>query len=410
MTDIITTTEALVSLVEDLRRHTTIAIDTEADSFFHYVDKLCLVQIAHGDRIALIDPLALPPDGLLPLGEVLADPGIRKIFHAADYDLYVLQKYGGLKIRNLFDTMISAQLLGYRAVGLAALVQQHFDVELAKDQQRTDWSRRPLRPAQLDYAAADVRYLSGLADLLENDLRERGRLAWAQAEFAALEDKVWPEREFDSEGYLRIKGARQLPPRARAILRELFLMRDARARERDRPPFKVLGNGTLMDLAQRPPRSKRSLAERRGITELVIRRLGNDILDAIERGSEAEIDGQPEPKPAGPVRRRLDRRAEQRLEGLKRWRAHRAKELDLDPGVFCPNAALEEIAASAPAAADDLATLGPVKSWWVDAFGEEVLEELASIPITEEEKPRPPRPGRSGRSGRRGRSRKLAAT
>jgi ribonuclease D len=403
MTDIITTTEALVSLVEELRRHTTIGVDTEADSFFHYVDKLCLVQVAHGDRISLIDPLALPPDGLTPLGEVLADPSIRKIFHAADYDIYVLQKYGGLKIRNLFDTMISAQLLGYRAVGLAALVQQHFDVELAKDQQRTDWSRRPLRPAQLDYAAADVRYLAELATLLETDLRERGRLVWAQAEFVALEDKVWPDREFDPEGYLRIKGARQLPPRARAILKELFLVRDARARERDRPPFKVLGNGTLMDLAQRPPRSKRSLAERRGITELVIRRLGNDILDAIERGHDAEIEGQPEPRPTAPVRRRLDRRAEQRLEGLKKWRAHRAKELDLDPGVFCPNAALEEIAATAPSTIGELAALGPVKTWWADAFGEEVLEELAKIPVTaEEEKPRPARSGRSGRS-RRGR-------
>jgi len=382
--ELVTTPEALEELVKQLRRQRVIAIDSEADSFFHYVDKLCLLQFGYKGGIALVDPLELPAGALSLLDPVLSDPKIRKVLHAADYDLFVLQRYGGgLKLRNIFDTMISAQLLGYRAVGLAALVSEHFGVELAKDQQRTDWSRRPLRAAQLEYAAADVRYLIELSGLLEGALKEKKRIRWAQAEFAALEEKVWPEREFDEDGYMRIKGAKQLSGRGRAILKQLYLLRDKRARERDRPPFKVLGNGTLLDLAQKPPRSKRALNTRRGITDLVVRRMGSELLEAIERGTQAPEEALPDPRRSGTGRRRLDRRAEQRLEKLKNWRAKRSRELELDPGVFCPNAALEEIAWAHPKCDADLGKLSNLKSWWVEDFGEEAVALTRSVESSE---------------------------
>jgi len=392
---LIQTAEEVEELGQRLRRERVIAVDTEADSFFHYFDKLCLIQIAFKDEIFLVDPLALPPQGLAPLAPVFADPNIRKLFHAADYDLYVLQRYGSFAVRNLFDTMISAQLLGYRSVGLAALVEKHYGVQLSKDQQRTDWSRRPLREQQLEYAASDVRYLVDLATLLEKELKSAKRLTWAEAEFRSLEGKVWPEREFDPDGYLRIKGARQLSPLGRNVLRELFLMRDKRAREKDRPPFKVLGNGTLLDLAEDPPRTKRALANHRGITDLVVRRFGGDILEAITRGVEAPEDSGQAAKPAPTNRRRLDRRAEHRLERLKSWRATRSKELDLDPGVFCANAALEEIAAARPRNLDDLQKLDHVKSWWIEGFGEEVL----SLESQAEKEPRAQQPQSSSGAG-----------
>ena len=363
-------------LARRLGRERVIAVDTEADSFYHYNDKLCLVQIGYRGGIALVDPLLLPPKGLQPLAPIFADPNVRKILHAAEYDLYVLNRYGGFGIRNLFDTMTSAQLLGYPAVGLAALVERHFGVQLSKDQQRTDWSRRPLRKAQVEYAASDVRYLVELTAILEKELRAKKRLEWAQEEFRSLEEKEWPEREFDAAGYMRIKGSKKLSPRGLAVLREVFLMRDARARELDRPPFKVLGNGTLLELAQKPPRSKRALSGRKGVTDLVVRRLGQEVLDAVARGLEGPEQETPEKKPSGAPRRRLDRRAEARLDRLKRWRARRAKELGMDPGVFCPNVTLEEVAWANPATADDLLELGPVKGWWARSFGEEVIETL----------------------------------
>ena len=404
----IETVAEVEELAAKLALEKVIAVDTEADSFFHYFDKLCLVQISASCGTFLIDPLAVPARAFDALAPVLADPAIRKVFHAAEYDLFVLNRHSGIRVRNLFDTMISAQLLGYPAVGYGALVERHFDVRLSKDQQRTDWSRRPLRDVQIEYAAADVRYLGELSQILERELAALGRLTWAQAEFGSLEQRIWPEREFDQQGYLRIKGARKLSPRGLAVLRELFLLRDKRAREGDRPPFKVMGNGTLLDLAQNPPLSRRALAKRRGITDLVLRRLGQELVDAVQRGLEGPEHPPLERKPQHNGRRRLDRRGEARLEELKRWRALRARELGLDPGVFCPNASLEEIAAAQPRSIEELRALGPVKSWWAEHFGGELLRllhEAEARAVTEEQRPpshghpHPSPPGAPGNPG-----------
>jgi ribonuclease D len=366
-------TAGVARLAGELAREKAIAVDTEADSFFHYFDKLCLVQIATPNGVFLVDPLKLPPDGLAPLGPVFTDPKIRKVFHAAEYDLFVLGRHCGIRVQGLFDTMISAQLLGYPGVGLGALVERHFGIRISKDQQRTDWSRRPLKSAQIEYAAADVLYLLELARLIEAELRDAGRLAWAGEEFRALEARTWPEREFDEQGYLKIKGANRLSPRELAVLRELYLMRDRRARAADRPPFKILGNGTLLELAQNPSSSRRTLAKRKGITDLVLRRMGQEISEAIERGSSGPEHPAPERRSNGSGRRRLDRRGDVRLEHLKRWRAVRARELGLDPGVFCPNTTLEAIAWADPADTAALGAIDAVKSWWAQAFGAEVL-------------------------------------
>jgi ribonuclease D len=364
----------LRALARDLLREKVIAVDTEADSFYHYFDKTCLVQIGTSRGIYLIDPLALGgPAELAPLAPVFAAKKIRKIFHAAEYDLFVLKRDCSFEFENLFDTMISAQLLGYPAVGLQALAKRHFGVSLPKDEQRSDWSSRPLREQQLVYAAADVTYLAQLAEKLEAELREAGRLEWAQQEFEALIRRTWPVREFDGIGYLRIKGAKALDATSLAVLRELYLMRDKRAREVDRPPFKVLGNRTLMEIAERKPASQGELAEMKGVTDLILRRLGREILVAVARGQRAPH----EPlRRIGAARRRMDRRTERRLNELKRWREKRAKELRLDPGVLCPNSGLEAIAWRDPATAADLAELPECKKWFVAEFGAELVTAL----------------------------------
>jgi ribonuclease D len=364
----------LRALARELLREKEIAVDTEADSFYHYFDKTCLVQIGTSNGIYLIDPLALGgPAELAPLGPVFASKKIRKVFHAAEYDLFVLKRDCSFEFENLFDTMISAQLLGYPAVGLAALAKRHFDVSLPKDEQRSDWSSRPLREMQLIYAAADVTYLVRLADVLEKELVAAGRLEWAKQEFEALIRRTWPVREFDGAGYLRIKGSKALDPTSLSVLRELYLMRDNRAREVDRPPFKVLGNRTLMEIAQIKPASMGELAEIKGATELILRRLGREILAAVTRGARA---------PHEPLRRiangrrRMDRRTERRVERLKNWRQKRAKELSLDPGVLCPNSGLEAIAFCDPAKTADLEALPELKKWFVSAFGAEIVSTL----------------------------------
>ena len=373
----------LEALAQELLSKKVVAIDTEADSFYHYFDKTCLVQIATRHQTYLVDPLALGgPAALAPLAPVLASPDIRKIFHAAEYDIYVLKRDCQFRFANLFDTMVSAQLLGYPSIGLAALAERHFGVSLPKDEQRSDWSMRPLRDSQLTYAAADVTYLIPLAEKLERELKQAKRHAWAQEEFETLTQRKWPEREFDKLGYLRIKGAKTLEPRALSVLRELYLVRDKRAREIDRPPFKVLSNRAILEIAQQQPSSEKRLGEIKGVTDLILRRFGREILGAVDRG--AKRNHGPIPKGlnrlngGGNSRRRMDRGTERRLSQLKRWRTQRAKELCLDPGVMCPNSALEAIAWLNPRDGSELANLSEVKGWFARSFADEVTEALRS--------------------------------
>ena len=370
--ELIETRADLETLAQDLLGEKVIAVDTEADSFYHYYDKTCLVQIGTRRQIFLIDPLALGgPSELQSLAPVFASPDIRKVFHAAEYDIFVLKRDCSFAFANLFDTMISAQLLGYSSVGLSSIARRHFDVNLPKDEQRSDWSRRPLTRQQLSYAAADVLYLLPLADLLWRELRDAKRHRWAVEEFEAVCRRRWPDREFDEIGYLRIKGARKLDPKSLSVLRELYLVRDRRARDMDRPPFKVLGNRTLIEIAERRPKKMSELAEIKGITDLLLRRLGREVLAAVRDGRRAEHGPIPRLAPSG--RRRMDRNADRRLVQLKRWRAERAQQLKLDPGVLCPNSALEAIAWRAPTAAKDLEELPELKGWFVREFGSEVV-------------------------------------
>ncbi len=361
------------SLAQELLQESVVAFDTEADSFYHYFDKTCLVQIATRQQIYLLDPLRDEGhDMLAPLGPVFDSPSVRTIFHAAEYDLYVLKRDCRFNFANLFDTMISAQLLGYGAIGLAALAERHFDVRLPKDEQRSDWSMRPLRESQLGYAAADVAYLIPLAERLERELEQASRLEWAQEEFKLLTQREWPEREFDKLGYLKIKGARKLDSDALAVLRELYWVRDKRARDLDRPPFKVLGNRTLLELAAAKPDRLETLSDIKGITDLIVRRFGRDILAAVKRGEKKTHGPIPKTTSATP-RRRMDRRAERRVATLKRWRTDRSKELGLDPGVLCPNSSLEAIAIAHPKDVERLDEIPELKHWFRANFGNEVV-------------------------------------
>lgn len=373
----------LEALVQELLQEDVVAFDTEADSFYHYFDKTCLVQVATRRAIYLIDPLALGgPAELAPLGVLFAAPHVQKIFHAAEYDIYVLKRDCGFKFTNLFDTMVSAQLLGYPSIGLAALAQRHHDVSLPKDEQRSDWSVRPLTPSQLSYAAADVAFLIPLAETLAAELAAAGRRAWADEEFEALTRREWPDRHFDELGYLKIKGARGMEKTALAVLRELYWLRDARAREIDRPPFKVLGNRVLLEIAERQPGSPEELGGIKGVTDLILRRLGRDVLAAVARGKKKGHG--PIPRVEGGGRRRMDRPTERRLVALKRWRARRASELRLDPGVLCPNAALEAVAGKNPSALEELTRVAELKPWFLREFGAELLTELRADRDAEE--------------------------
>ncbi|HEU4524385.1 MAG TPA: ribonuclease D [Gemmatimonadales bacterium] len=376
---LIQTGTELAALAARLRSEPLLAVDTEAASFHRYVDRVYLLQISSREETAVVDPLATA--GLDPIGELLADPAIEIIFHDADYDLRLLNREYGYTAHTLFDTRIAAQLLNEPGVGLAALLEKHLGVRLDKRFQRADWSARPLSPEMLDYAASDTRYLPQLRDILRQRLEERGRLGWAQEEFALLEDIRPTPADQAEPGWLRLKGAKALRGRELAILRELWEWRESAARRADRATFRILNNDPMLTMAKSPPTDLAALKAIPGVSSDQAERRGRDLLAAIRRGLEL-----PEgdlPRLTRPPRRVPDLAYEERLERLKAARNRLAQEHDLAPGVVCPNGTLEAIARLDPKTTADLAGVTELRRWQLREFGGELLQALRATPAQE---------------------------
>jgi ribonuclease D len=271
---------ALAALLDRLRAEAVIAVDTESNSFHVYRERVCLLQISTRAEDFVVDPLAVD---VAPLGPVLRD-GRVTVLHGADYDVRCLKRAYGWALPGLFDTMAAARRLGRAGLGLSALVESHFGVRLSKANQRSDWGRRPLTREQIAYAALDTHFLLPLHDLLAGELAQRGALDEARREFDRIAAAEPRERVFDGEGWRRLKGARDLDPEGRRVLAALWLAREEQARASDRPPFKVLAEPTMVEVARRRPRTAAELESVPGVTPSVMRRLGGAVLSAIAAG------------------------------------------------------------------------------------------------------------------------------
>jgi ribonuclease D len=369
---LVSTAEGFSRAMQRLRQAPRLAVDIEADSLYHYYEKVCLIQVSTDADTYILDPLAV--HGVGELGPLMRDASVEKVFHAAGYDIYCLRRDYGFSFANIFDTHIAAQLLGCRFLGLNVLMDQFLGILHSKRRQRDDWSRRPLAAEQLEYAAMDTRHLLRLRDSLEAELRRKGRLSWAREEFEAAAAAERSDREFDPQGFRRIKGSGDLPTEHLAVLRALYLLRDKTARLLDVPPFKVINNSVLLDLARRPPRSQREIFGRKGISYRIARKFSSEILRTI---AEAKRQG-PRPVEAPPPSnwKPPDREARRRLEALKTWRHAAAERLDLHVGVVFPANLLENLASAPPGDLEGLAGLPGMRQWRVREFGEEVLRLL----------------------------------
>jgi ribonuclease D len=362
----------LERLFERIKGEPLIAVDTEAASFHRFLDRIYLVQISSRRETAVVDPLAVT--SLAPLSSMLADPKVEVIFHDADYDLRLLDLEHGFHATNLFDTRVAAQLLNEPGVGLAALLEKYLNVRLDKRYQRADWSARPLSPEMLEYAAADTRYLPELRDLLREQLRARGRLEWAEEEFSLLTGVRWTGPASDEPGYLRLKGAKALPGRALAILRELFQWREESAKRSDKAAFRILNNEPMLGMAQSPPTDLAALKAVRGIGQEQAERRGREILAAVQRG--LDVPESDLPRIARPSRRPSDPAYEARMERLKAERNLLATKYDLAPGVLCPNGTLEAIARLNPATVEQMAEIPELRRWQLREIGGNLLAAL----------------------------------
>jgi ribonuclease D len=369
---LIRTQPELEALFGRLRGAPLLAVDTEAASFHRFTDRVYLLQISSREETAVVDPLAV--ESLSPLGEVLADPSVETVFHDADYDLRLLDREYGYHAAGLFDTRIAAQLLNEPGVGLAALLEKYLGVRLDKRFQRADWSARPLSPAMLEYAAADTRHLPALRDILRSQLEARGRLAWAQEEFALVGAVHWNPGNGEP-GYLRLKGAKALKGRELAILRELFEWRESVAQRTDRATFRILNNEPMLAMARTPPADLPALKGIPGIGPDQAERRGREILDAVRRGlatPESEW-----PCVERPPRRTYDPAFEARFERLKAARNQLAATLDLAPGVLCPNGTLEAIARVKAQTLEELAAVPDLREWQRREIGPALLRAAA---------------------------------
>jgi ribonuclease D len=375
---LIRTAEELAELARRLAGEPLLAVDTEAASFHRYQDRVYLLQVSSRAETAVVDPIAVGT--LAPLAEPLSNRTIEIVFHDADYDLRLLDREYGFRATNLFDTRIAAQFLNEPGIGLAALLEKHFGLKLDKRFQRADWSARPLSPAMLEYAAADTRHLPALRDILREQLRERGRLAWAEEEFGLLEQIRGAAAEGAEPGWLRLKGAKALRPRELAVLRELWEWREGVARRADRATFRVLNNEPMLLMARQPPADLAALRAVPGIGGAQLERFGSEILAAVRRGM--ELPDRDLPRVERAPRRPPDPAFEARLERLKSARNQLAGRYDLAPGVLCPNGTLEAIARVHPRNREELATIPELRRWQLDELGDELLravnEPLAS--------------------------------
>jgi ribonuclease D len=350
-----------------------LALDTEGASFHRFLDRIYLLQISTREESAIIDPLPIGTPAKL--GQLLESKKVEVVFHDADYDLRLLHQDYGWHATNIFDTRVASQLLGIKSFGLAALLDQFFQVKLDKKHQRADWSMRPLTPDMLLYAAQDTRYLLQLKDQMKAELKGRGRMHWAEEEFARLEGTRW-DAEDSMEGFLRIKGARDLSRRELAVLREVANWRDTVAGQLDRATFRVMGNEVLLELSRTAPKSTSELGAIKGMPKGIMDRAGADIIAAVRRGmevSEADL-----PKFPKGQRWNKDRDFDEKVARLKSVRDAAATRLELDPGVLCSRERLENVARSGAKSVEDLGAVPDVRRWQIEEMGEGFIRALQS--------------------------------
>jgi ribonuclease D len=372
--------DSLGRLVQALDLCPIVAVDTESNSLHAYRERVCLIQFSTPAADYIVDPLGLP--GLTALAPFFANPGQQKIFHAAEYDLVCLRRDYHFEFANLFDTMSAARTLGWPQVGLAAILDTHFGVTMNKKYQRADWKRRPLTAEQLDYARLDTHYLAALRDLQLQALTESGhgpeaheefeRLARVRGESDTIEaaDAKPASARPAPAAFWRVNGARDLTPAQAALLQTLFAYREREAQRLDRPPFKVMGEATLMALARHAPRRAEDLHGVPGMTPDQIHRHAHGVLHAIQQGLQAPAQRPPRAdREPDIVRDRYDR--------LHTWRKDRARARGVESDVILPRTALWDLARRPPRTHGDLADITDFGPWRRATYGDEILALLS---------------------------------
>jgi len=345
-----------------------VAVDTESNSLHAFREQVCLIQFSSTNADYLVDPLALKDlSGLAP---IFADPNIEKIFHAAEYDLVCLRRDFGFTFANLFDTMHTARVLGYPAVGLDRLLNDKFKIQTDKRHQKANWAARPLTKEQIHYARLDTHYLFDLRDVLEKELREKERLEFAKEDFmrACLQDEQ--KQKTNGESWERFSSRKDLSLRDLTILAQLCKWRDLEAEKLNRPVYKVIMDDTLVLMSKNLPQHKVDLSAV-GLSEKQIHLWGDGVLAAIRRGVTAPL----------VERKQVEARNDaflRRLEKLKVWRKKTGLEMGVESDVILPKPYLSALAENPPKDIDELKSIMKETPSRVEKYGTQILKLLGA--------------------------------
>jgi ribonuclease D len=371
---IVDTVADVAALKEAVSGINRIAVDTESNSLYAYQEQVCLIQITIPAGDFIVDPLRLDISGTVSfLGDILADPSVETIFHAAEYDVMCIRRDFGFEINNLFDTMVAASILGWERIGLGSILEDRYNVDVDKSMQRANWGKRPLTRRELHYAQIDTHYLFDLRDDLHAQLASGGHLEEARELFDEVTHADWGDDSFDEEGFWNITGARKLNRQHVAVLRRLYIARENIAYQQDQPVFKVLGDKTLVRIAKSQPRNFSELGRIRGVSGRIIDWYGNDILEAIQQGRRDPAPERPKPSP------RPDDEVLARYDALHTWRKERAKKRGVSSEIVMAKDALWQMAHNPPRTMADLEAIESIGPWRRKTYGPEVLGLLSNL-------------------------------
>jgi ribonuclease D len=357
----ITTSEELAAVCARMAKHRYVTVDTEFLRETTYYPLLCVAQMATADEAVVIDALA-PGIDLAPFFDILVDENVVKVFHAARQDIEIVWNMAAKIPHPIFDTQVAAMVLGYGdSISYDQLVQRITGDQLDKSNRFTDWTRRPLTPAQLTYAVSDVTHLRDVYLKLDEDLHKRGRAGWVSAEMAVLTSpetyRADPERAWE-----RLKS-RVRKPKELAVLIEAAAWREREAQTRDVPRSRVLKDEVLGDLAVQAPTTIERLGQLRSLPKGFERsRWGEQIVEAVRRAIERD------PKTLPRLERfRPAANGGATVELLKVLLRMTAESNAVAAKVIATVDELERIAA------DDEADVPALKGWRRELFGDKAL-------------------------------------
>ena len=369
--DIIETQTQLDTLATELAKATTIAVDVESDSMYHFAEKVCLLQISTEQFTYIIDPLQ--SIDLSCLKPVFSNEQVKKIFHGADYDIRSLYRDFKFEIKNLFDTHLACRFLGFKETGLEAVLNHLFDISLDKHFQKKDWSQRPLPDKMVQYAASDSIHLLPLEKILRKDLKKSNRLYWVVEECDLL-SKVRPAAANSLPLFLSFKGAGTLAPKELAVLEALLQLRKTIAKQKDKPLFKIFQNHALLKLARTKPSNQRQLKVANTLSPAQMEMYGKPIVETIQtalKTKKTDLPVYPRKKPQS-----IKGAAQNRIKILREWKDKKADELKLDPSLIITKAQITAVAEKHPKDEKDLTESNILKKWQIKEFGEEIIGAL----------------------------------